>query len=50
MIPLVDVPHRSTQDDIYAGYYLPKDTLVVGNTWYVNIISAIPYPTMWIVP
>ena len=46
MIPPVDVPHRSTQDDIYAGYYLPKDTLVVGNTWYANIISAILDPVM----
>lgn len=31
----IDVPHRSSADDIYNGYYLPKDTLVVANTWAI---------------
>lgn len=30
-----DVPHRSTEDDIYNGYFIPAGTLVVANTWYV---------------
>ena len=24
-----------TEDDVYGGYYLPKGTLVVANTWSV---------------
>ncbi|KAI0371168.1 cytochrome P450 [Pilatotrama ljubarskyi] len=32
VIPL-DIPHRLTEDDIYNGYYLPKGSLIVANTW-----------------
>ena len=28
------VPHRCSSDDFYKGYYIPKDSLLVGNTWY----------------
>ncbi|KAJ3552033.1 hypothetical protein NM688_g4375 [Phlebia brevispora] len=34
VVPL-DVPHRSTADDVYSGYFLPKDTLVVANSWSI---------------
>ncbi|KAH9857833.1 cytochrome P450 [Lenzites betulinus] len=34
VVPL-DVPHRLTEDDVYQGYYLPKGTLVVANTWAI---------------
>ncbi|CDO69024.1 hypothetical protein BN946_scf184834.g31 [Trametes cinnabarina] len=34
VVPL-DVPHRLTEDDIYNGYYLPKGSLIVANTWAI---------------
>ena len=29
-------PHASTEADTYQGYYIPKDTNVLGNTWAIN--------------
>ncbi|EIN05790.1 cytochrome P450 [Punctularia strigosozonata HHB-11173 SS5] len=29
------VYHASVNDDVYKGYYIPKGTLVVGNTWSI---------------
>lgn len=36
MVAVTDVPHMLTEDDVYNGFYLPKGTLVVANTWYVH--------------
>ncbi|KAG8765353.1 hypothetical protein FRC12_007526 [Ceratobasidium sp. 428] len=30
------MPHRTTQDDIYRGYLIPKGTTVLGNVWAVT--------------
>ena len=27
------IPHMSTNDDEYDGYYIPKGTIVFGNSW-----------------
>lgn len=27
------VPHLSTKEEVYRDFIIPKDTLVVGNTW-----------------
>ncbi|KAJ2921472.1 hypothetical protein H1R20_g15624, partial [Candolleomyces eurysporus] len=27
------LPHATTEDDIYDGYFIPKGTIVVGNIW-----------------
>jgi len=27
------VPHMSTEDDEYDGYFIPKGTIVMGNIW-----------------
>ncbi|KAK7692050.1 hypothetical protein QCA50_005455 [Cerrena zonata] len=27
------VPHRASEDDIYKGYFIPKDTVVIANIW-----------------
>ncbi|KAI0747871.1 cytochrome P450 [Daedaleopsis nitida] len=34
VLPL-DVPHVLTEDDTYDGYYLPKGTLVIANSWAI---------------
>ena len=27
------MPHATTADDVYKGYFIPKGTLVFGNIW-----------------
>ncbi|KAG7447374.1 cytochrome P450 [Guyanagaster necrorhizus] len=35
------VPHSVSQDDEYRGYHIPKDSIVVGNTWaMLNDVSV----------
>ncbi|KAF9558599.1 cytochrome P450 [Agrocybe pediades] len=29
----VAIPHSTTADDVYKGYFIPKGTLVMGNVW-----------------
>ncbi|KAI0264149.1 cytochrome P450 [Gloeopeniophorella convolvens] len=29
----LSIPHRASQDDIYEGFFIPKDAIVIGNTW-----------------
>ena len=29
----VGIPHASVEDDEYDGYFIPKGTIVIGNTW-----------------
>ncbi|KAF6755368.1 cytochrome P450 98A3, partial [Ephemerocybe angulata] len=31
----IGLPHTSTEDDIYDGYFIPKGTLVFGNSWHI---------------
>ena len=33
------VPHMATNDDEYDGYYIPKGTIVLGNSWSVRRIT-----------
>jgi len=33
-------PHASTQADMYKGFYIPKGTNVLGNTWAINLNEA----------
>jgi len=30
------IPHRLREDDIYEGYFIPKDTICIPNTWALN--------------
>jgi len=30
------VAHASSEDDIVEGYFIPKGTVIVGNTWYAT--------------
>lgn len=29
----IGIPHASVEDDEYDGYFIPKGTIVIGNTW-----------------
>ena len=29
------IPHMSTNDDEYNGFYIPKGTIMIGNAWLV---------------
>jgi len=29
-------PHATSEDDVYEGYFIPKGTYVLGNTWAMN--------------
>ncbi|KAJ3571117.1 hypothetical protein NP233_g3953 [Leucocoprinus birnbaumii] len=31
----VGVPHKASEADEYDGYYIPKDTIVIGNSWSI---------------
>ncbi|THU90784.1 cytochrome P450, partial [Dendrothele bispora CBS 962.96] len=33
--PLRAVPHRSTSNDIYDGYFIPKGSVIIGNAWAI---------------
>ncbi|VDC01477.1 unnamed protein product [Peniophora sp. CBMAI 1063] len=35
------VPHTSTQDDYYEGYFIPKGTTIIPNLWEMNRDPAI---------
>ncbi|RXW22197.1 hypothetical protein EST38_g3663 [Candolleomyces aberdarensis] len=29
----IGVPHRSTEDDVYGDYFIPKDSVIIPNVW-----------------
>lgn len=35
------LPHCLTQDDVHAGYFLPKGTVVITNIWYALAVSLL---------
>ncbi|KAL0566671.1 hypothetical protein V5O48_015333 [Marasmius crinis-equi] len=37
----LSVPHRSSADDYYEGFFIPKDTVVIPNTWALNHDPAV---------
>ncbi|KAF7357531.1 Cytochrome p450 [Mycena sanguinolenta] len=37
------VPHASTEDDIYNGYFIPKGTTVISNIWAMTRDESIYY-------
>jgi len=34
-LPLA-IPHASTEDDVYEGYFIPKGSIVTANTWAMS--------------
>ena len=35
------LPHMTTSDDEYNGFYIPKETIVIGNSWLVQLLNPI---------
>ncbi|KAL9938011.1 hypothetical protein V8E36_003556 [Tilletia maclaganii] len=33
---IMGIPHKVTQDDVYNGYVIEKDTVVIGNVWAIH--------------
>ena len=42
------VPHLSTTDDEYNGFYIPKGAIVFGNAWLARPLNLIFCPKMLI--
>ncbi|KAF7977287.1 hypothetical protein HWV62_4249 [Athelia sp. TMB] len=43
------IPHMLTEDDVYKGYFLPKGTMVMPNSWAIlNDKSVYPYPSKFL--
>ena len=40
---LLGAPHRSTEDSIYNGYFIPAGSLLFANIWYART-SSLPVP------
>ena len=42
------IPHMSTIDDEYNGFYIPKGTIIIGNAWLVRPLALNPifYPEL----
>ena len=38
------IPHMTTNDDEYNGFYIPKGTIVIGNAWLVRPLNPIFCP------
>ena len=28
-------PHKMSSNEMFRGYYIPKDSIIIGNSWYV---------------
>lgn len=37
------IPHQSTEDDVYNGYHIPAGTLVLPNSWYLNLHGCLRF-------
>ncbi|KAF8631328.1 hypothetical protein AX14_010947, partial [Amanita brunnescens Koide BX004] len=35
VVPLA-IPHTAIKDDVYKGYFIPKGTLLMGNSWAIS--------------
>ncbi|SJL10290.1 related to O-methylsterigmatocystin oxidoreductase [Armillaria ostoyae] len=36
MVDPVGLPHQSTEDDVYDGYFIPAGTILIANVWHLN--------------
>ena len=35
LIVTIASPHKMSSDEMFRGYYIPKDSIIIGNSWYV---------------
>ena len=40
------IPHMSTMDDEYNGFYIPKGTMLIGNAWLVRLLYFILFSVL----
>lgn len=40
------LPHLATEDDLYEGYLIPKDAIIVPNIWLVPMLLAFNPPLL----
>jgi len=38
------VPHVVSEDDVFEGYHIPKDAIVIGNVWWVHCYLRLFWP------
>jgi len=38
------VPHVVSEDDVFEGYHIPKDAIVIGNVWWVHCYLRVFWP------
>ena len=38
VLPLA-ISHKTTEEDVYNGYYIPAGTVVIPNNWYVLFVT-----------
>ena len=36
-------PHTTTEDDVYKGYFIPKGTIIIPNSWLKNTVTYTSY-------
>jgi len=42
------LPHTTSEDDVVGEYFIPKGTLVFGNTWYCSRITLLSYRSLMV--
>ncbi|KAH9941442.1 cytochrome P450 [Amylocystis lapponica] len=46
---IMGVPHAVLEDDVYKGYFIPKDAMVMGNVWAMQMDETrFPDPTAFV--
>ncbi|KAI0315767.1 cytochrome P450 [Amylostereum chailletii] len=49
IVPL-GIPHCAAQDDVYEGYFIPKGTILMPNTWPMAFAPNAKYPPREFIP
>ena len=44
---VIGLPHRSTADDVYEGYYIPNGSFMIFNVWYERRFIITRHTSSW---